>query len=279
MSKRPDVPCASCGKLLYGGTTSLPAGQRTCCPCRRAAREERAADRQAHCTVGRRRGRTCLVCGKQYNATYSEQRACSRGCGVKLRHREGSYSKKLAKWPSTKVRYRDCVHCSALYVLRPGNNRIYCGVRPQCRAAIVAKRARERRRQRRQAQGPIRCGDCGEAEVAFPARKCAACLEVTAKAARRRAKGNRRARHAGATVVECIWLPIIAERDGYRCGLCRRRVNMTLKVPHSKAPTLDHIVPLTKGGDHSKANTQLAHFLCNSRKGDRVGDIQLALFG
>lgn len=37
MAKKPNVPCARCGKLLWGGSTSLPAGERICRECRRAA--------------------------------------------------------------------------------------------------------------------------------------------------------------------------------------------------------------------------------------------------
>ena len=33
----------------------------------------------------RRQGRTCEVCTKTYNATYSDQRTCSRTCGITLK--------------------------------------------------------------------------------------------------------------------------------------------------------------------------------------------------
>jgi endogenous inhibitor of DNA gyrase (YacG/DUF329 family) len=36
MPRKPDVPCASCGRLLWRGRTSLPPGQATCHPCRRS---------------------------------------------------------------------------------------------------------------------------------------------------------------------------------------------------------------------------------------------------
>ena len=35
MARRPDAQCSGCGKPLWGGTTSLPPGQRTCRDCRR----------------------------------------------------------------------------------------------------------------------------------------------------------------------------------------------------------------------------------------------------
>lgn len=70
----------------------------------------------------------------------------------------------------------------------------------------------------------------------------------------------------------------IAERDGYRCALCRRKVNMLLTAPHLMMASIDHVIPLSVGGDDTKVNVQLAHWLCNTRKGNRGVD-QLALFG
>jgi 5-methylcytosine-specific restriction endonuclease McrA len=53
---------------------------------------------------------------------------------------------------------------------------------------------------------------------------------------------------------------------------------MTKAVPHPKAPTIDHIIPLAHGGDDTRANVQLAHFLCNASAGI-TGTKQAALFG
>jgi 5-methylcytosine-specific restriction endonuclease McrA len=61
----------------------------------------------------------------------------------------------------------------------------------------------------------------------------------------------------------------IAVRDDFLCGLCGESVPMTVKVPEPLAPTIDHIVPVSKGGDDTRSNVQLAHFLCNSIKGNR----------
>lgn len=91
-------------------------------------------------------------------------------------------------------------------------------------------------------------------------------------------KALRRARHR-AVVREAFDPREIYDRDGWRCGLCRRRVLQRVQVPHPKAATLDHIVPLTEGGAHTRANVQLAHFGCNARKGERACGSQLRLVG
>ena len=93
---------------------------------------------------------------------------------------------------------------------------------------------------------------------------------------RREAKHRRRAR-AGVTHPERLSFVAICERDGWRCHICRRKVDPKLTVPHPLAPTRDHLVPLAEGGSHSPTNVRLAHFICNSRRGARGGNEQLLL--
>lgn len=63
---------------------------------------------------------------------------------------------------------------------------------------------------------------------------------------------------------------LVFKRDGYECKLCSKPLDMGAKFPHPLSPTLDHIVPLNKGGHHLYVNLQAAHFRCNTAKGDRV---------
>jgi hypothetical protein len=58
----------------------------------------------------------------------------------------------------------------------------------------------------------------------------------------------------------------VYRRDQGRCGLCRRRVNRTLRWPNKLAASLDHIVPLSLGGRDEPSNIQLAHLGCNMTK-------------
>jgi 5-methylcytosine-specific restriction endonuclease McrA len=54
---------------------------------------------------------------------------------------------------------------------------------------------------------------------------------------------------------------------------------MALKGPHVMCPSVDHVLPLACGGDDTRANVQLAHWLCNVLKRDQGGGEQLALVG
>ena len=63
----------------------------------------------------------------------------------------------------------------------------------------------------------------------------------------------------------------IFERDCWICGICGKRVGKTLKHPHSRSASLDHIIPIVDGGDHTRKNVQLAHLRCNLSKQARRG--------
>lgn len=71
----------------------------------------------------------------------------------------------------------------------------------------------------------------------------------------------------------------IYERDRWRCGICRKTVSRTLTWPHPKSASLDHVVPLSEGGGHTRANVRLSHLRCNISRNNRGGGEQLALLG
>lgn len=87
---------------------------------------------------------------------------------------------------------------------------------------------------------------------------------------RRDAWHRRRALLLEASTGEPVILAEIAERDAWVCGLCERPVDAELAYPDPMSKSLDHIVPLTKGGEHDPSNAQLAHLRCNVSKGNRA---------
>lgn len=67
----------------------------------------------------------------------------------------------------------------------------------------------------------------------------------------------------------------VFERDGWVCSLCGDPIDPELAHPHPRSASLDHVVPMARGGGHVKANTAAAHLVCNLSKGARV-DASLA---
>jgi 5-methylcytosine-specific restriction endonuclease McrA len=82
----------------------------------------------------------------------------------------------------------------------------------------------------------------------------------------RRRERRSRAERLGYQESFDVWY--IGDRDGWLCGICHEPIDSTLEVPHDGAATVDHIVALARGGEHTLANVQAAHFLCNATKRD-----------
>lgn len=88
---------------------------------------------------------------------------------------------------------------------------------------------------------------------------------------RRRANWKRRyALTRGAEAAESFDYFEIYERDGWVCGICEASVDRNVEWPDPLSVSLDHVVPVSLGGVHTRDNAQCAHLVCNLRKGDSV---------
>lgn len=71
---------------------------------------------------------------------------------------------------------------------------------------------------------------------------------------------RRRARIMRAPVIERIDRLEVAERDNWTCHICGQVIKRS-------ELSMDHLVPLSLGGEHSMRNIAAAHRRCNSRRG------------
>lgn len=85
---------------------------------------------------------------------------------------------------------------------------------------------------------------------------------------RREAETRRRARKQRNGVIPYRRADIY-ERDGWVCQLCLAPVDKELQWPDPLCATIDHVIPIVKGGPDSPDNVQLSHARCNMSKGDR----------
>lgn len=111
----------------------------------------------------------------------------------------------------------------------------------------------------------LTCGaECGKArtrQVNAAKRKSPDML-----AARRRRAAVVRRQRCGRHSPAGRWRYII-ERDGDACWLCHEPVDTAAKAPSALSPTVDHVLPLARGGSDADDNLRLAHFVCNMRRG------------
>lgn len=78
---------------------------------------------------------------------------------------------------------------------------------------------------------------------------------------------RQKVRRRGAQRLELFTVEEICQRDAGICQLCNQPIDPTLSYQHPLSLTLDHVVPIVRGGVHSRDNVQLAHRSCNSKKG------------
>lgn len=62
----------------------------------------------------------------------------------------------------------------------------------------------------------------------------------------------------------------IFDRDSWVCGLCDEAIDPSLTWPAPGSVSLDHVIPVSLGGPHTRDNVQAAHLGCNVIKGNRV---------
>lgn len=181
---------------------------------------------------------------------------------------------------------RPCGHCGAEFLSKmPATLARFCS-RRCCGLHRLAKQPYAHRcivcdTEFRSGQHKATC--CSQECVAENARRLrAAQLALLpppeSSADRDRRYGYLRRAISRSAVAEKFRAAEIFERDRWRCGLCGERVRRKRKWPHPESASLDHIVPISEGGQHVRANVQLAHFRCNGRKGAGAGG-QMRLFG
>ena len=123
---------------------------------------------------------------------------------------------------------------------------------------------------------------CGRAK--YCSRKCARGSIVGKQWKKKRrllfGRGmSKRARALG-VAYEPINRISVFRRDGWKCQICGTTTPQFLLVNnrHRRQPTIDHRVPISKGGGHTYENVQCCCRECNTRKGNSSQVGQLPMF-
>lgn len=205
------------------------------------------------------------------------KRFCSQRCQKIVWRRENpGYT---SYWPRCAVFVRDCAWCGSVFVGR-GRTAVTCG--KECRKERCAALQRERYRSdpdRYRAKAVSERAAWTPEQIAEERARAKAWRDLVGYHPSKRAGDVRRRMRLASAEVESFAAEEIYERDGWRCGICRRKVDRSLRHPDPMSPSLDHIVPLSLDGAHTRANARLAHLRCNVARGNRGGAEQLALLG
>lgn len=220
---------------------------------------------------------TCRVCGADFKPKRAGRTTtCSQECGRFWAGRKAMLAKTGGR-VSHVVTMSHCDVCGDLYVKRWGA--LTCST--QCTKQRARRSARDYAQRKDTLDRPPRdCAECGVSfEPKYGDQRRVYCSErCSLRAHRRVAKKAERARLRSAKV-ESVNPTKVFERDGWKCQMCGVRTPRKLRGTYDpRAPELDHIVPLSRGGAHSYRNTQCACRQCNHTKGNEHKG-QLRLFG
>jgi hypothetical protein len=273
--------------------------------------------RQIRRTMLHEADRECPTCGIEFKPTLPKHRFCTRACGIKYRNQVGIQGvvcncKRCGKefHPKAHDRTTFCSReCAYSYLDQHGHYGEPREAQRRVTARAIAdgmlhclKRWRECkacgcRFYSRTATGqycsdlccpstyvvvPVKlvCMDCGKewerTGRGSHAKRCKRCNKRRAKNLYGNGKHSVRAKLLG-VAYETVHASVVFKRDRWKCGICGKKTSKSKQVPHKRAPTLDHIIPMSKGGGHLYSNVQCACFECNSNASNNMAGKQLRL--
>lgn len=174
---------------------------------------------------------------------------------------------------------RICPQCSIPIV--GWAQKIWCS--PHCRNRDPEIKRRQAERQRTKTGGTARVAlpaacvetDCSDTPIARD--RCQRHYRAVRRAegAAWALQGGGRHGHKGRAKLHNVdYEPVdrlrVMERDNWVCGICYDPIDPNAQYPDLLSPSLDHVLPLSRGGAHTYANTQASHLGCNLMKRDHL---------
>ena len=233
----------------------------TCIECGEKFQQKPKLNRTAYCSqpcrtrrIRResyiRKDRECLQC-----RTVIEHRAnkfCSPECQSKF------------NIANPKQRPKECEGCGVTFNARSKKTK-YCS--NECKSKWAHKRALA-------AAGPVHCLTCNNEFIPTPdtyLQFCSDDCKLFAKQASWSASAaKRRAVIYSIPFTERVNTAEIFARDGGICQSCGIKTSKAGGKYHKDYPTIDHIIPISKGGGHIAANLQCMCLRCNIKKSDKI---------
>ena len=202
----------------------------------------------------------CRACGTQIsNAFRGRNRLLCNGNICRLERYQPRVPRRVS-----------CEVCESLF--DAGKRKKYCSA--DCSTEANRRRALRQAELERASRPETKvkvCGWCGDGlEVLSSSTASRLYHDVCRVKATRHRNRKKSVKRQGARTVERIDVYEVAERDLGVCHICGDGVDLSLAPSSRMGPTLDHVIPISKGGLDSLENVRLAHWICNIRKSDSL---------
>lgn len=251
--------CVVCGKTFFPKNS-----HQQCC-------SSECANIKSHETT--KKYYVCQHCGKLFwRPNAFRMKYCSPEC----RYAARTLARPKEETPASTVYKRVCAWCGEEFETT-FPNKIYCGSECSYNGNLKKKRGQWADAYVPRTHICKECGsefttECGDMHSVFCCQSCADKYKHRADHSTERHKEymrgakKRREKQISDAFIEDVDFDFIYRRDGGICQICGLPVHPCKSVDNNWDGTIDHIVPLSIGGEHSTANCQLAHRICNSLK-------------
>jgi len=122
----------------------------------------------------------------------------------------------------------------------------------------------------------VACKSCGLMYMGKSTNSmCVDCVKIAKRNAKRNDPHHNHRKRA--RLYKCKYEPVnkkrVFERDNYKCYLCGTDVVIS-KIYREDQATIDHVIPMSKGGAHTYDNVKTCCNKCNWTKGSKPGTIE-----
>lgn len=217
--------------------------------------------------------RACVVCGEQFEIVGRgrKRKTCSADCGQYLRRAKDLIGRPRFTWKTIRV----CVWCFNEFM--PGTHKdLLCSKQckqgravhkirfdlmdrcklPLCKCGRAATPPKEKRHRQSSLGRSKTCDRCRAQKV----------READLGRGQHKSSFRRSVVKNG----EKIRTNDLVARDGFDCQICNIVIDWAKRRERKWWPSLDHVIPISKGGPHTLNNTRMVHLGCNMKKGARL---------
>lgn len=204
----------------------------------------------------------CVICGKIFSTWNPNKKTCSNECRRKNRNKSGS----------KKTPEQNHIH----YIRQTyGSEEAHAAYLEKKQVQIAQTKARRERERKERLAANFRegkCVVCGKAFTTYNPAQKTCCSECGKKLSY--ARSQKRIPKAQ-MIDKDITLEALYRRDSGVCYLCGGQCDWSDRdVKQNRVgksyPSIDHIIPVSRGGLHAWNNVRLAHFGCNVEKADSL---------
>lgn len=213
--------------------------------------------RAAYNKIKNKRTQKCQYCNANFKR-YEKGTFCTFECSTNQKKKE----KSLRGLMSTLENLSDCRHCGKRF-FKTTHDKRFCTKR--CSQKNLYLRNKEKNKRIR------KCEECYEEFMTTDSRMRCCSKSCSNKRNWRNAYLTRRKRvQLNGDVDSDISVEGIMKRDGTDCYLCGEEVDNEVHYTERTYPTIEHVIPISKGGTHTWGNVKLAHRHCNALKSNKI---------